>query len=218
MTTIILIIVVLVVLYVLYINNKLPLNSLNESSPNFTQSSDSVQVDPATGQYAVKLNNPKIKSLKILHGDNKLTRLFVAERPLTYNEIIEEGNRSASNSYVFVGTILDPATLAGATSNSRTTLNFKIEQFKNAFIVFKNLESNKIKENLYMSRFESDGMVFCLIDSNTTTVPDLRDVSYPIAVYTTNPAVQLKLKEWDYTEINDSGSLYIKNEKSFRIQ
>ncbi|AXS67739.1 odv-e25 [Cryptophlebia peltastica nucleopolyhedrovirus] len=218
MTTIILIVVVLVVLYFLYVNNKLPLNSLNESSPSINQSSDSVQLDPATGQYAVKLNNSKIKSFKILHGDNHLSRLYVSERPLTYNEIIDEGNRTAANSYVFVGTVSDPATLAGATSTSRTTLNFKIEQFKNVFLIFKNLDFNKIKESVNMTRYECEGMVYCLIDPNTSTVPDLRDVSYPITVYTTNVNAQLKLKEWDYAEVNEAGTLFIKNEKSFRIQ
>ncbi|AKN80586.1 ODV-E25 [Perigonia lusca single nucleopolyhedrovirus] len=227
---IVLILIVLVVLYFLSINNKLNFNSLNDSSPSLGQSSESVQINPTTGQYSVKLNsNPRIKSMRVLHGDNKISKVYVAERALTYNEVIDEGNRSLGTNCVFIGTLSDSVSVTNAsapasntatatTSANRITPNFEIKQFKNMFIIFKNLEASKIKENINMVRYESEGMVYCLIDANTSTVPDLRDVSYPIVVYTTNTNVQLKLKEWDYAQINDSATTFIKNEKSFRLQ
>nr|ANS70983.1 occlusion derived viral envelope protein 25 [Lymantria dispar multiple nucleopolyhedrovirus] len=217
---VVLILIVLAVLYFLSVNNKLNLNSINESSPSMGQSSESVQTDPATGQYSVKFNSPRIKSLRILHGDNKISKVCVAERPLTYNEIMDEGNRSVGANCVFLGSISDAASGSGsAVANNRVTANFEIKQFKNNFIVFKNLESNKIKESNNMVRYESDGMVYCLIDATAAAaVPDLREVSYPIVVFTSGPNVQLKLKEWDYVQINDAGTLFVKNEKSFRLQ
>nr|UPO71208.1 orf81 [Trichoplusia ni single nucleopolyhedrovirus] len=217
--TLVLIIIVLAVLYFLFINNKLNMNSINESSPSLADSSNSLQTDPQTGQLSVKFNSPRIKSLRVLHGENKISKIYVSEKPLTYNEIIDEGNRSVGTNCVFVGTLLDTSSsTTNATTPTRTTTNFDVKQFKNVFIVFKNLESSKIKESANMTRYEADGMVYCLIDSTTTTVPDLRDVSYPIVVYTTNANVQLKLKEWDYTQLNDAGTLFLKNEKSFRLQ
>nr|AOL57087.1 odv-e25 [Chrysodeixis includens nucleopolyhedrovirus]AOL57228.1 odv-e25 [Chrysodeixis includens nucleopolyhedrovirus]QGW49216.1 ODV-E25 [Chrysodeixis includens nucleopolyhedrovirus]QGW49356.1 ODV-E25 [Chrysodeixis includens nucleopolyhedrovirus]QGW49496.1 ODV-E25 [Chrysodeixis includens nucleopolyhedrovirus] len=217
--TLVLIIIVLAVLYFLFVNNKLNMNSINESSPSLADSSNSLQADPQTGQLSVKFNSPKIKSLRVLHGENKISKIYVSERPLTYNEIIDEGNRSVGTNCVFVGTLLDtPSSATSAAAPTRTTTNFDVKQFKNVFIVFKNLESSKIKESTNMTRYEAEGMVYCLIDSTTTTVPDLRDVSYPIVVYTTNANVQLKLKEWDYTQLNDAGTLFLKNEKSFRLQ
>ncbi|ADD73801.1 ODV-E25 [Lymantria xylina nucleopolyhedrovirus] len=213
---VVLILVVLAVLYFLSANNKLNLNSLNDSSPSVGQSSDSVQTDPATGQLAVKFNSPRVKSLRILHGDNRISKVCVAERPLAYTEIVDEGNRNVGANCVFIGTISDAAGTSAAAN--RTTANFEIKQFKNTFIVFKNLESNKIKENNNMVRYESEGMVYCLIDAAASPVPDLREVSYPIVVYTTGPNVQLKLKEWDYVQVNDAGTLFVKNEKSFRLQ
>lgn len=220
-----LILIVLAVLYFLVINNKINMNSINDSSPSLAQSSESIQTDPATNQLMVKFNNPKVKSLRVLYGDNKISKIYVAERPLTYSEIIDEGNRAIGTNCVFVGTLnessptsnISNGTAGGATA-SRTTANFDIKQFKNMFIVFKNLDSSKIKENINMVRYESESMVYCLIDPNTTTVPDIKDASYPIIVYTTNVNVQLKLKEWDYAQINDSGTLFLKNEKSFRVQ
>jgi Occlusion-derived virus envelope protein E25 len=222
--TIILILVVLAVLYFLYSNDKLNFNSLNESSPSFGQSSDSLQTNDM-GQLTVKFNTARIKTLRVLHGDNKLSRVCAAERPLSYSEIVDEGNRSVGTNCVFLGAIAEPAQTAtlsqpGTSANSATRIspNFDIKQFKNLFIVFKGVDSSKIKESGNMVRYESDGMVYCLIDSTTTAVPDLREVSYPIVVFTTNPHVQLKLKEWDYVQVNDSGTLFLKNEKSFRIQ
>ncbi|AIE47805.1 odv-e25 [Peridroma alphabaculovirus] len=214
--TIVLILIVIAVLYFLYSNNKLNMNSLTESSPSVAESSDSLKVEENTGQLTVKFNSPRIKSLRVLHGDNKISKIYVAERPLTYNEVVDEGNRSVGTNCVFIGTLLETAQASSAPN--RMTSNFDIKQFKNMFIIFKNLDSNKIKESVNMCRFEADGMVYCLIDSTTSTVPDLRDASYPITVYSTNANVQLKLKEWDYTQINDAGTLFLKNEKSFRLQ
>ncbi|AUV65350.1 ODV-E25 [Alphabaculovirus myunipunctae] len=214
--TIVFILIVLALLYFLYTNNKLNFNSLTESSPSLNESSDSIQTNPNTGATTVKFNTPKIKSLRVLHGDNKISKIYVAERPLSYNEIIDEGNKSVGNNCVFVGTLMETAQASSAPN--RLTANFDVKQFKNMFIVFKNVDSNKIKESVNMSRFEADGMVYCLIDSTTTSVPDLRDASYPVTVYTTNANVQLKLKEWDFTQINDAGTLFLKNEKSFRLQ
>lgn len=213
--TIVFILIVLALLYFLWTNNKLNMNSINQSSPSLGDSSDSIQVDEA-GRANVKFNNARIKSLRVLHGENKISKIYVAERPLSYNEIVQEGNKSVGTNCVFVGTLQETA--QASSSPNRLTANFDIKQFKNMFIVFKNLDSNKIKESVNMCRFEADGMVYCLIDSTTTSVPDLRDASYPIAVYTTNSNAQLKLKEWDYTQINDAGTLFIKNEKSFRLQ
>nr|ANW12253.1 ac94 [Malacosoma sp. alphabaculovirus] len=225
--TIILILIVLVVLYFLYVNNKLNFNSIAESSPSMNQSSDSLNVDPQTKQLSVKFNSPKIKSIRVLHGENSISKVFVAEKPLSYNEIIEEGNRSIGTNSVFMGVLSEPsptATMAAATAGSssatanRVTPNFDIKQFKNMFIIFKNIDSSKIKESLNMVRYEADGMVYCLIDATTSTVPDLREASYPIIVYTANVNVQLKLKEWNYTQLNEAGTLFLKNEKSFRLQ
>ncbi|QED40604.1 ODV-E25 [Chrysodeixis includens nucleopolyhedrovirus] len=215
--SLVLIIIVLAVLYFLFVNNKLNFNSLTESSPSLADSSNSVQTDE-TGALSVKFNNPRIKFLRVKHGDNgKVTKIYVSERPLTYNEVIDEGNRSVGTNCVFVGSLLETPASSSSTVTNRTTSNFEIKQFKNMFIVFKNLENSKIKESTNMVRYEADGLVFCLIDSTTTVVPDLRDVSYPITVYTTNSNVQTKLKEWNYTQFNESGTLFLKNELSFAV-
>ncbi|QAT90356.1 ODV-E25 [Spodoptera exempta nucleopolyhedrovirus] len=213
--TIVFILIVLALLYYLWTNNKLNFNSLNESSPSLADSSDSVKVND-DGSTTIKFNSAKIKSLRVLHGENKISKIYVAERPMSYEEIIDEGNKSVGNNCVFLGTLQEVAHTSSV--QHKISNNFKIESFKNMFIVFKNLDKSKIKESVNMSRYEAEGMVYCLIDATTTSVPDLRDVSYPITVYTTNPNVQLKLKEWDYTQINDAGTLFIKNEKSFRLQ
>nr|ADV91306.1 odv-e25 [Spodoptera frugiperda multiple nucleopolyhedrovirus]AFH59017.1 odv-e25 [Spodoptera frugiperda multiple nucleopolyhedrovirus] len=213
--TIVVILIVLALLYYLWTNNKLNMNSINESSPSLNDSSGSITVNE-NGTTTLKFNNAKIKSLRVLHGENKISKIYVAERPLTYTDIVEEGNKSVGTNCVFLGTLQETAQSSSA--SNRVAANFDIKQFKNMFIVFKNLDSNKIKESANMARFEADGMVYCLIDSTTTSVPDLRDASYPITVYTTNANVQLKLREWDYTQINDAGTLFIKNEKSFRLQ
>ncbi|AKR17311.1 ODV-E25 [Urbanus proteus nucleopolyhedrovirus] len=228
---IVLIIIILAILYFLYVNNKLNLDSFNESSPNLSQNSDSLQMDQA-GQFSVKLKNSKIKSLRILHGENKMSKIYVSERPLTFAEIIDEGNRMIGTNCVFVGTLTDPAivsqntvnnisTSASSTSSQvviRSTANFDIKQFKNIFIVFKNLEHNKIKETINVLRYEADGMVYFFVDNNANNINELREVSYPVVVYTNNVNAQLKLNEWDYTQINENATLFIKNAKSFRIQ
>ncbi|QEI03615.1 ODV-E25 [Rachiplusia nu nucleopolyhedrovirus] len=216
--TLVLIIIVLAVLYFLFVNNKLNFNSINESSPSLADSSNSLQTDPQTGQLSVKFNSPRIKFLRVKHGDKgKVTKIYVGEKPLTYNEVIDEGNRSVGTNCVFLGTLLETPASSSASVTNRTTSNFDVKQFKNTFIVFKNLEYSKIKESANMVRYEADGLVFCLIDSTTTTVPDLRDVSYPITVYTTNSNVQVKLKEWNYTQFNEAGTLFLKNELSFAV-
>ncbi|AGR56835.1 odv-e25 [Hemileuca sp. nucleopolyhedrovirus] len=244
---IILIIVILAVLYFLSVNNKLNSASITDMSPSLNESSDSVQMNPQTGQYSVKLNNPRVKSLRVtydVNGSNRISKIFVAERPMTFNEIIDEGNRSIGTNCVFVGTLVDDpvagtsatggavngvaaAGTSGSTSSSsssssslstRTTANFDVKQFKNIFIVFKNLDAIKTKESINMVRYESEGMSYFFIDPTTTIVPEIRDISYPITIYTTNSTVQQKLNEWNYVQINDSGTLYIKNHRSFRIQ
>ncbi|ACO53531.1 ODV-e25 [Euproctis pseudoconspersa nucleopolyhedrovirus] len=221
---IVFVLIMLAVLYFLSVNNKLNSQSLTESSPSVTDSSDSVQLDAQTGQYSIKLNNSKIKSLRVSYeanGTSKISKLYVAERPLTYSEIIDEGNRSVGTNCVFVGTLLDSGSAPGASaaaSTTRTTVNFDVKQYKNIFIVFKNLEANKIKEHVNMVRYDSEGMSYFLIDPTSTTVPDIRDISYPVTVYTTNPNVQQKLVEWNYVQINDAGTLFIKNQNSFRLQ
>lgn len=222
---IVVVLMVLALLYFLNLNNKLNINSLTDSSPSLGQSSDSVQVDERTGQMSVKFNSPKIKSLRVLHGDNKISKIYVAERPLSYNEIIEEGNRSITNNCVFLGTLSDtPATASTSTgvgnsdSTARLTSVFEIKQFKNTFIVFKSVDTSKIKETSNMVRYESEGMVYCLVDASATSVAELQQVSYPIVVYTTSAAAQLKLAEYNYQQVNDAGTMFIKNQKSFRIQ
>ncbi|ABY65808.1 occlusion-derived virus envelope protein 25 [Orgyia leucostigma nucleopolyhedrovirus] len=218
---IVLILVVLAVLYFLSVNNKLNIQSITDSSPSFNDSSDSVQMNPQTGQYSVKLNNSKIKSLRVTYDSNgsKISKIFVAERPLTYDEIVDEGNRSVGTNCVFLGTLLDSATTsAAANAPTRTTANFDIKQFKNTFVVFKNVDAIKTKESVNMVRYESDGMSYFFIDPVATTVPDVRDVSYPVTVYTTNASAQQKLIEWNYVQVNENGTLFLKNHKSFRIQ
>ncbi|AIU41317.1 odv-e25 [Sucra jujuba nucleopolyhedrovirus] len=219
---IVLILIILAVLYFLAVNNKLNSPSLTDSSPSMNDSSESVQIDPQTGQYQVKLNNARIKSMRVNYdagnGSSKISKVFVAERPLTYNEIVEEGNRAIGNNCVFVGTILENTATGTAATATRTTTNFDVKQFKNIFIIFKNLEATKIKETVNMVRYESEGMSYFFIDPSTTSVPEIRDVSYPVTVYTTSPTVQQKLVEWGYIQINDAGSLFLKNHRSFRIQ
>ncbi|ABI35756.1 Odv-e25 [Ectropis obliqua nucleopolyhedrovirus] len=222
---IVLILIVLAVLYFLSVNNKLNSASLTDSSPSVADSSDSVQMDPQTGQYSVKLNNPKIKSLRVSYDSNgnKITKLYVAERPLSYNDVIDEGNRSVGANCVFLGTLLDntaPGTSGASATNvvTRTTANFDVKQYKNIFIVFKNLDSQKTKENGGVCRYECEGMTYLLIDSSITSVPEIRDISYPVTVYTTNTLVQQKLIEYNYVQINDGGTLFLKNHKSFRLQ
>ncbi|AWW14439.1 odv-e25 [Hyposidra talaca nucleopolyhedrovirus] len=219
---IVLILIVLVVLYFLSVNNKINSPWLTDSSPSINDSSDSVQIDQQTGAYSVKLNNPRIKSLRINYdsnGGSKISKVFVAERPLTYNEVIDEGNRFVGTNCLFVGTLAENALVGSTAANAtRATTNFDVKQFKNIFIVFKNLETTKTKETINMVRYESDGMSYFFIDPLTAAVPEIRDISYPVIVFTTNAAVQQKLNEWNYIQVNDAGTLFLKNHRSFRIQ
>ncbi|QYC92729.1 Occlusion-derived virus envelope protein-25 [Trabala vishnou gigantina nucleopolyhedrovirus] len=226
---IVLILLVMVVLYFLSVNNKINSPWLTDSSPSITDSSDSVQVDQQTGQYTMKLNNPQIKSLRVTYesnGGTKISKVFIAERALTFNEIVDEANRSVGNNCVFLGTLSDSIVASTSSSSSsnnttsvtRTTANFDVKQFKNIFVIFKNLDATKTKETSVMARYESEGMSYFLIDSGAAAVPEIRDVSYPVTVYTTNAAVQQKLVEWNYIQVNENGTLFIKNHRSFRIQ
>lgn len=223
--TIVLVLVVLAVLYFLWVNNKLNLDSVNESSPQLTQSSDSVQVQE-DGRMNVRFNQPKMKNLRVSYGENSIAKVVIAEKPMTYNEIIDMGNKSVSGNSVFIGVLNDPTSAAltnnsvptTSTASTKNTANFTIKQFKNLFIIFKGVDATELKVSANMARYESEGMVYCLLDANSTTVPDVRDVSYPIMIVTNNQNIQLKLKEWGYTQINDAGTVFVKNEKSFRLQ
>ncbi|ADB84422.1 Odv-e25 [Apocheima cinerarium nucleopolyhedrovirus] len=189
-----------------------------------------MQVDTQTGQLSLKLNNARIKSLRITYdsangGGTKISKVFVAERPLTYNEIVDEGNRSVGTNCVFLGTVLDNAT-AGTSSSAtpsssttnRTTTNFDVKQYKNIFVVFKNLDVVKKNETVNTVRYESEGMSYLLIDSSATVVPELREINYPVTVYTTNAMAQQKLIEFNYVQVNDNATLFIKNHRNFRVQ
>lgn len=217
--TIVFLLLVLAVLYYLWSNDKLNANSMNQSSPSFTQTSDSIQPNETTGQYNVKFNSPKVKSLRIAYNDNSIAKISVSENPLAYSDVIDLGNRTVGTNTVFLGVLSDTTAPSGSQTNvNRATANFTIKQFKNLFIVFKGVEHSEIKVTANMARYEAEGMVFCLIDSSSNSAPDLRDVSYPIIVLSNNANVQLKLKEWNYTQINDAGTVFLKNEKSFRLQ
>jgi hypothetical protein len=228
---IVFVLIVLVLLYFLSVNNKLNSPSLTDSSPSLNDSSDSMQVDTQTGQLSLKLNNARIKSLRITYdsangGGAKISKVFVAERPLTYNEIVDEGNRSVGTNCVFLGTVLDNAT-AGTSSSAttpssstinRTTTNFDVKQYKNIFVVFKNLDVAKKSETVNTVRYENEGMSYLLIDPSATAVPELREINYPVIVYTTNAMAQQKLIELNYVQVNDNATLFIKNHRNFRVQ
>ncbi|AAR28864.1 odv-e25 [Leucania separata nucleopolyhedrovirus] len=216
--TIIVLLIIIAVLYYLYSNDRLNADSINQSSPSINQSSDSITKDE--DKYTVKFNAPKVKSLRVSYGENSIGKITISDTPLSYPEIIDLGNKMVGGNTVFVGVINETISLGstGNSANNRVTSNFTIKQFKNLFIVFKGVEHSEIKVTANMARYESEGMVFCLIDSSSNAAPDLRDVSYPITVVTNNANVQLKLKEWGYNQVNDAGTVFIKNEKSFRLQ
>nr|UYX49712.1 odv-e25 [Darna trima granulovirus] len=210
--TIVLLLVIGAVLYLLWVNDKLNANSLNESSQS---SGDSVQFTP-DGRANVRFNNAKLKNVRISHGENDFSKVCVLESPVRYDQIVEQGDRVGANT-VFVG-ILDSA-MSGVNVANKTTANFVIKKFKNLFIVFKGVDYTEIDNNNLMVRYESNNMVYALIDASNSSIPELlRDVSYPICVLTNNSSAQLVLKEWGYTQLNDSATLFVKNEKSFRIQ
>jgi len=209
--TIVLLLVIGAVLYLLWANDKLNTNSLNESSGQ----SDSMQFHGDDNKLS--FDSKKAKSVRIAHGNNNFSKVIVLESPTRYDQIVERGDRVDANT-VFMGLLEAP--FGGVEQLNRTTNNFVIKQFKNMFIVFKGLKHVEIDSNGLMVRFEGeDKMVYVMIDASNSTIPELlRDVHYPICVLTNNPSSQLVLKEWGYTQVNDAGTLFVKNEKSFRIQ
>ncbi|AKR17517.1 ODV-E25 [Mocis latipes granulovirus] len=216
--TIVLLLVIGAVLYLLYINDKLNTNSLTTSSEQLTTSSnDSLNLRDENANVRIG-GQPKVKNMRISYGESNIGKVTVAETPLDYAGIIDNGNKTAANT-VFLGILQNG--LDGNNSNfgsSRQTSNFSVRQFKNMFIVFKGVEFSEIDSNNYMLRFESNKMVYALVDASNSTLPELfRDVSYPIVVLINNSSAQLVMKEWGYTQVNDSATLFVKNEKSFRF-
>ncbi|AER41512.1 occlusion derived virus envelope 25 [Epinotia aporema granulovirus] len=210
--TIVLLLVLGAVIYLLYVNDKLNTNSLNDSSAQ-SNSGDSVQFTP-DGKANVRLGTTKYKNVRISHGDNKFSKVSVTEAPVRMENLIEHGDKLDGN-VVFLGVL--ESQLNGATNKS--TANFAVKKFKNLFVVFKGVGYTEIDTSTYMVRYDANGMVYALIDASNATIPELlKDVSYPIVVLTNNSSAQLVLKEWGYTQINDSATLFVKNEKSFRIQ
>jgi hypothetical protein len=189
-----------------------------------------LQVDPETQQLNVKLNNAKLSYLRIAHSDNKVSQVYIADKPLSFNEILDEGKTRVGANSVFVGTIADPGvrsprtssgnTAAASTSSNvmttKTAANFDIKEFKSMFMVIKNLTPGKITETENSLRCEIDNLTVCLVDVNAPNMPELRDISYPILVYTKNYMAQQKLLEWNYTPVNTDQSAYLKNHKSYR--
>ncbi|UYE99059.1 MAG: odv-e25 [Betabaculovirus sp.] len=210
--TIVLLLVIGAVLYILWVNDKLNTNSLNDS---FGQSSDSVQFTN-DGRANVRFSNAKVKNVRISHGEAEISKVCVGETPMRYEQIVEQGDRVGANT-VFLG-VLD-APLNGKQFDARITSNFTVKHFKNLFIVFKGVPFTEFDSNTLMVRYESNNMVYALIDASNSTLPELlKDVSYPICVLSNNSSAQLVLKEWGYTQVNDSATLFVKNEKSFRLQ
>lgn len=210
--TIVLLLVIGAVLYLLWVNDKLNANSLNESSQS---SGDSVQFTP-DGRANVRFGSTRVKSVRISHGDNEFSKVSIYESPVRYDYIIEQSDRISPNT-VIMG-VLDEQ-MNGVNQNQRSTNNFIVKKFKNLFIIFKGVEFAEIDSNNLMVRYECNKMVYALVDASNSTLPELlRDVSYPICVLTNNSSAQLVLKEWGYTQINDNATLFVKNEKSFRIQ
>ncbi|ABC61206.1 ODV-E25 [Choristoneura occidentalis granulovirus] len=209
--TIVLLLVIGAVLYLLWVNDKLNTNSLNDSSG---QSGDSIQFTPE-GRANVRFNNTKVKNVRIAHGDNEISKVSVAEAPIRYEQIVDQGEGLGHNT-VFMGVLNAP--LNGINVEHRATNNVTIKKFKNLFIVFKGIQFSEIDSNNLMVRYEANKMVYALIDASNSTIPELlRDVNYPICVLSNNSSAQLVLKEWGYTQINDNATLFVKNEKSFRI-
>lgn len=212
--TIVLLLVIGTVLYLLYINEKLNANSLNESSGQSGDSMDSLNVNP--DGKSVTLNASKVKQVRLTHGDNNFSKIAVTESPVQYDQIVDHGDKLGANT-VFLG-VLESA-LNGLNVANRQTNNCTVRKFKNMFVVFKGVEFSEIDSTTVMVRYEANNLVYALVDATNATIPDLlRDVSYPIVVLTNNSSAQLVLKEWGYTQINNAGTLFAKNEKSFRIQ
>nr|AGS18836.1 odv-e25 [Pieris rapae granulovirus] len=211
--TIVLLLVIGAVLYLLWVNDKLNSNSINQNSND--SSGDSLQFTP-DGRVNVNFSNSKLKNVRISHGENDFSKVGVLESPVRYDQIVEQGDRLGANT-VFLGVLEAP--LNGVNQTNRSTNNFVIKKFKNLFIVFKGVDYNEIDNNNLMVRYESNNMIYALVDASNSSLPELlKDVDYPICVLTNNSSAQLVLKEWGYTQINDSGTLFVKNEKSFRLQ
>nr|ALR70504.1 occlusion-derived virus envelope protein [Anticarsia gemmatalis multiple nucleopolyhedrovirus]ALR71761.1 occlusion-derived virus envelope protein [Anticarsia gemmatalis multiple nucleopolyhedrovirus] len=219
--------VVLAFLFYLWWNGKLNFNSLNESSPSFAQSSDSVQVDPETQQLNVKLNNNKLTYMRVAHGDNKVSQVYVADKPMSMDDIVKQGNSRVETNCVFIGTIYDYGVRspnAAGTSNevavTRTTANFDVKEYKNMFIVIKGLTPSKMTKEDNMLYFTVDGLHVCLIDANAAPLSEreLRELrrSACTLVYTRNSAAQQILLENGYTVVNAEHTAYLKNQKSYR--
>lgn len=221
--------IILAVVVYLWWAGKLNINSITDSSPSLAQSSDSIQVDPATNQLNVKLNNNRVSYMRIAHNDNKFSQVYIADKPLSFNEIIEEGKNKVGTNCVFVGTVLDsgvrsPRSSTASTSNNvlttKTAANFDVKEYKSMFLVFKNTTPTKLTDDEIMLRFEVENMTVCLIDANTPLsereLRDLRKTTNPILVYTKNLAAQQLLLEYGYTLINSDQSAYLKNHKSYR--
>ncbi|AHD25550.1 odv-e25 [Choristoneura murinana nucleopolyhedrovirus] len=219
--------ILLAFLFYLWYNGKLNLNSLNESSPSLNQSSDSVQVDPQTEQLNVKLNNNKLTYMRVAHGDNKVSQVYVAERPMSMDEIEKQGTARVGANSVFIGTIYDQGVRspnAPSASNevtvTRTTANFDVKEYKNMFIVIKGLSPGKMNKEDNMLCFTVDGLHVCLIDANAAPLSerDMRELrrSACTLVYTRNSAAQQLLLENGYTVVNAEHTAYLKNQKSYR--
>ncbi|AAP85714.1 odv-e25 [Adoxophyes orana granulovirus] len=213
--TLVLLLVIGAVLYLLWVNDKLNANSLNTSSES---SGDSIQFTPE-GNANVIFNNTKSKNVRIAYGENNFSKIVALETPIRHEQIIEHGDKAGANT-ICLGIIKENlgSNVGNSNVNTRFSNNLTIKQFKNLFITFKGLDYVEIDSNMYMVRYEVNKMVYALLDASNSTIPDLlRDVSYPICVLVNNSSAQLVLKEWGYTQINDSGTLYVKNEKSFRL-
>ncbi|AJK91746.1 odv-e25 [Spodoptera frugiperda granulovirus] len=215
--TIVLLLVIGAVLYLLWVNDKLNANSLTDSSEQSTTSTNeslNLRDDKANLRLG---GHPKTRNMRVAHGENNISKVTVTETPLDYAGIIESGNKAVANT-VFLGILQNGLDSANEAMSARQTSNFNVRQFKNMFIVFKGVDFNEIDNNSSMVRYESNKMVYALVDASNSVLPDLlRDVSYPIVVLVNNSSAQLVMKEWGYTQVNDSATLFVKNEKSFRL-
>ncbi|AEB00364.1 odv-e25 [Clostera anachoreta granulovirus] len=208
--TIVMLLVIGVILYLLWINDKINVNSLNESSG---QSGDSIQFTP-DGASTVRVNGAKVKNVRIAHDDN-FSKVSVIESPVGYEQIVDFGDDAGHNT-VILGT-LDSVT-NGATVPERITSNLTIRRFKNMFVIFKGVNYRLRESNNLMEIYEANNMIYALVDASNSTIPEyLKMVTTPICVLINNSSAQLVLKEWNFTQVNNSATLFVKNEKSFRL-
>lgn len=219
--------ILLAFLFYLWYNGKLNLNSLTESSPSLAQSSDSVQVDPQTEQLNVKLGNNKMTYMRVAHGDNKISQVYVAEKPMSMDDIEKQGNARVGANSLFIGTVYDQGVRSpnapGASNDvtvTRTTANFDVKEYKNMFIVVKGLPPAKMTKEDNMLCFTVDGLHVCLVDANAAPLSerDLRELrrSACTLVYTRNSAAQQLLLENGFTVVNAEHTAFLKNHKSYR--